>query len=240
MNAASVDPVIEVSGARKNYGGLRPLRLQRLVVQAGERVALSGFDAVSAEILVNLVTGATLPDDGEVRVFGRSTADITSEREWLASLDRFGIVSARAVLLGASTVLQNLAMPFTLSIDPVPDAVAAKAERLADEVGIAPERLGEPLSAAPPDVTIRVHLARAIAVDPALLLLEHPTAMLPAEAVPAFAADLARVAGGRALAAIAMTEDARFADALGGRWLKLQAATGVLVEARRWRRFWRD
>ncbi len=239
MNDAIAVPVVEVSGARKHYGGLRPLRVQHLLVRTGERVALAGFDATSAEILVNLVTGATLPDEGEVRVFGRSTADVRDEREWLARLDRIGIVSARAVLLGASTVLQNLAIPFTLSIDPVPDDIAAKAARLAEEAGIAARRLGEPLSAAPPDVVIRVHLARAIATDPAVLLIEHPTAMLPDDAAPAFAADLVRVAEGRRLAVIAMTEDARFAGALGGRSLKLQAATGALAEIGGWRRWLR-
>lgn len=232
MNAASASPVVEVSGARKTYGGLRPLRLQRLVVRAGERVALSGFDASAAEMLVNLVSGSALPDEGDVRVFGRSTADIASEREWLASLDRIGMVSARAVLLGAATVLQNLAMPFTLSIDPVPEPVAANARRLAGEVRIALSWLDEPVRAAPPDVVIRVHLARAIAMEPALLLVEHPTAIVPAEAAPAFAADLGRLADRRRLAVIAITDDARFAAALGGRSLTLRAATGALVETR--------
>ena len=79
--------VLEIEGLRKNYAGLRPLRLKRLSIAAAERVAVEGFDAAAAEVLVNLVTGATLPDEGVVRTFGRSTADIANGDEWLASLD---------------------------------------------------------------------------------------------------------------------------------------------------------
>src|SRR5215471_5757565 len=124
-------PVLQVSGVRKQYNALRPLRINDLTIDAGDRVALSGLDAGAAEVLVNLVTGASVPDEGEVRVGGRSTAAIADGDEWLASLDRFGIVSPRAVLLDAVTLLQNLAMPLTLQIDPVPPEAAAAASAAA-------------------------------------------------------------------------------------------------------------
>ena len=49
-----------------------------------------GVDGGAAEVLVNLVTGASVADRGVVRVLGRSNADIVDGDEWLASLDRFG------------------------------------------------------------------------------------------------------------------------------------------------------
>ncbi len=133
--------VLEIEGLRKHYAGLRPLRVQQLSVASGERVAVDGFDGPAAELLVNLVTGATLPDEGVVRTFGRSTAEIASGDEWLASLDRFGIVSDRAVLLEASTLAQNLAMPFTLEIDPVAPHTLATVTALAGDCGISVEWL---------------------------------------------------------------------------------------------------
>ena len=54
-------------------------------------------------------------------MFGQRTADIANGDAWLDLLERFGIVSPRGVLLEGSTLLQNLAMPFTLAIDPVSD-----------------------------------------------------------------------------------------------------------------------
>ena len=107
-------PVLEIVDLRKAYAGLRPLRLQRLSIAAAERVAVLGLDAAAAEVLVNLVTGAALPDAGDIRVLGQSTADITDGEAWLGTLDRFGVVSERAVMLEGATLAQNLAMPFTL------------------------------------------------------------------------------------------------------------------------------
>ena len=56
------DPVLELTDVSKDYHGLRPLRISRLTVAPGEQVALLGFDQATAEIFVNLVTGATLPN----------------------------------------------------------------------------------------------------------------------------------------------------------------------------------
>ena len=87
-------PLLHLSGVRKQYNALRPLRLNELTIDAGERVALSGLDAGAAEVLVNLVTGASVPDEGEVRVaraqHGRASPMATSG-------SRRSIVSASSV-----------------------------------------------------------------------------------------------------------------------------------------------
>src|SRR5262249_14368867 len=130
--------VVQVSDLTKGYRGLRPLRIHDLVVVAGESVAIVGLDAASAEVFVNLVTGATLPDAGTIRVFDRPTSAIADGDEWLTSLDRVGIDTERAVLLDQLTVIQNLAMPFTLEIEPPPEEVRERAELMAVEVGLPP------------------------------------------------------------------------------------------------------
>src|SRR6516162_8521097 len=111
-------PVLEIVDLSKDYRGLRPLRMRDLTARAGESIAIIGFDQPSAEVFVGLVTGASLPDSGEVRLFGRSTRSIGDSAEWLSIVDRVGIVSDRAVLLDRFSVTQNLAMPFTLDIEP--------------------------------------------------------------------------------------------------------------------------
>ena len=62
--------VLELNGISKDYRGLRPLRIAELRVAAGEHVAILGLDRAAAEVFVNLATGATLPDAGQVRVLG--------------------------------------------------------------------------------------------------------------------------------------------------------------------------
>lgn len=231
--------VLDMSGVTKGYAGLRPLRIRSLRIVAAERVAIVGLDAAAAEMLVNLVTGATLPETGIIRVLGQSTADVTDGDAWLATLDRFGIVSERAVMLEGATLAQNLAMPFTLEIEPVPAAVRARVEALAEECGISGGRAGwldRPAGEAPPEVRARAHLARGVALEPVLLLLEHPTAAIPEEARDALADDVVRVTDARGLAALAMTQDQPFASRVAHRTLALDGATGELapLRTRRW------
>ena len=225
--------VLELTEVSKAYGGLRPLRVQQLTVGRAEQVAIVGFDQPSAEVFVNLVTGATLPDAGTVSLFGRSTLAIADSADWLAVVDRFGIVSARAVLLDALTVIQNLAMPFTLDIEPPADDIRERAARLAAEVGLAQRAWARPVGDLDAVSRARIRLARALALDPGVLLLEHASAGLGPESARAFAADVRAIAGHREAAVIAITADAAFAGAVAARVLTLEPATGRLAERRR-------
>ncbi|HET7218802.1 MAG TPA: ATP-binding cassette domain-containing protein [Vicinamibacterales bacterium] len=223
--------VLQISGIQKSYQSLRPLRLQQLTIDHGERVALAGLDAGAAEVMVNLVTGASLPDHGEVRVLDRPTSAIVNGDEWLASLDRFGIISPRGVLVEGLTIEQNIAMVFTLEIEPVPRETAVRVAALAADCGIGDVRglTGE----ATPEVRARLHLARAIALSPALLILEHPTAGIPDAARDAYAETLVAVTETRRLAALVMTQDEAFAVRAGHRAFRLEPATGALKPVRR-------
>jgi ABC-type transporter Mla maintaining outer membrane lipid asymmetry ATPase subunit MlaF len=228
---------LELAGVVKDYRGLRPLRVADLVVEPGDRVAVAGLDRAAAEVFVDLVNGALLPDAGVVRVLGRSTADITEGDDWLAWLDAFGILTQRAVLLESSTLAQNLALPLSLDIDPMPADLRATVERLAAEVDLPAERLDRPIGDAPPAVRLRAHLAKALALGPKVLLLEHPTVTLDPADVRPFAETVARVATARALTVVALTEDAGFADVVAARAYKLNGGTGALTSTRGWRRF---
>lgn len=222
------DPVLRIIRLTKNYQGLRPLRIASLALAPGERVSIAGIDAAASELLVSLVTGAAVPDEGEVWTLGRRTADIADADDWLASLDHFGIVSERGVLLEGASLQQNLAMPFTLEIDPIPEDVMTRIAALARECGLSDAALPVPAAELQPESRVRVHLARAVALSPRLLLMEHPTAHVPEIARAAFAGDVARVCDARRLSALVLTNDDRFARAVASRNLTLDGATGEL------------
>jgi ABC-type transporter Mla maintaining outer membrane lipid asymmetry ATPase subunit MlaF len=223
------DPVLELTDVSKDYHGLRPLRISSLTVAAGEQVALLGFDQSTAEVFVNLVTGATLADRGEVRVFGRATADISDSADWLTVVDRFGIVSRRAVLLDSLTVVQNLAMPYTLDVEPPSAEIRARALMLAQETGLAASTLDRPVGELDAAGVFRVRLARAVALDPAVLLFEHPSAEIARDEVAQLAAHCRAVATGRKIATVTVTADAEFAAAAASRVLTLEPASGRLT-----------
>jgi ABC-type polar amino acid transport system ATPase subunit len=227
------EAVLEIADVSKNYHGLRPLRLQQLIVGAGEQIAILGFDQPSAEVFVNLITGVTLPDVGEIRVFGRPTSAIVDSADWLRTVDRFGIVSARAVLLDQLTVIQNLAMPFTLDIEPPPDDVRRQAEELAAEVGLRPTTWTQPVADLDAAAHMRVRIGRALALRPAVLLLEHVSAGLDSGTMAQVGRDLRTIAGRRGASVIAATADAAFARAVAPRVLTLEPATGRLIDQSR-------
>ena len=228
-----MEPILELSAVAKSYGGLRPLRLRALSIAPGSVVGLAGFDQTTAEVFVNLVTGATLPDEGTVRVFGRATSAIADSADWFATVDRFGIVSERVVLLDQFTPLQNIAMSLTLDVDPLPPDVRRQVEGLAREAGLDATGFDRPVADGGVALRHRVRLARALAISPAVLLIEHPIAGLDAHEIGPLAGDITRVAATRGVAVIVLAADTSTASPFAARVLTLNGGTGELTETRR-------
>jgi ABC-type lipoprotein export system ATPase subunit len=223
-------PLLEVRGLVKDYQSLRPLRVRELSVADGEVLSVAGLDGPSAEMFVHLLTGAALPDEGHVALFGRNTREVPDAEEWLQSLDGLGLVSGRAVLLDVLSVLQNIALPLTLDVDPMAPEVVDAVQSLAGEAGIDKAMWQKPLGEVDSETRLRVHVARAVAAQPRLIVAEHPSADLPREAVARVAHDLGGLARARRLALLVLTADPEFQRGLGGRTLGLTPATGELSE----------
>ena len=235
----STAPLIELRGVVKAFGGLRPLRVSELLISAADRLTLRGLDAGAAETFVHLVTGASVPDEGSVKVAGRDTRDIATDTEWLTSLDRFGIVTHRAVLLDGMSVASNLALPITISIDPMPAEIRQRVEQDAAEVGLERAALERPVAELSAEQRLRLHFARAAANRPEFLLLEHPTAQLEDAAAATRTGQALRVLSeARGFGWLSIGEDAAFADAAGATRLTLAPATGLITaEKTGWRKW---
>lgn len=224
------ESIVSIASVKKQYGALRPLRIERLEVLAGEQVAIVGLDQPAAEVFINLLTGAGLPDSGSVTVFGRPTSDIADGADWLSTLDRFGIVSERAVLIDQLSVIQNLAMPFSLDIEPPPPEIRRQAAALAGDAGLAEAVWDRPVGELDATSRMRVRLARALALNPGLLVLEHPSATIRRGDVESLARDVRALVGRHGAAAITLTMDRDFARRAAARTLTLDPATGRLKE----------
>jgi len=102
-----------------------PARTTAWAVRVQAEVTRFGDSRIRERVLLVLPVGRSPPRgailETVVRIAEpREPEGGFDERAWLASLDRFGIISPRAVLLTHSTLAQNLAIPFTLEIEPVP------------------------------------------------------------------------------------------------------------------------
>jgi ABC-type lipoprotein export system ATPase subunit len=228
-----VTPALYLSGIVRDYGALRPLRIERLDVEAGEIVAVLGIDQPASETIVNLITGTTLPDRGEVRVFGLSTAQIRDGEEWMSIVDRFGFVSERAVLLEGLSVAQNLSIPFSLDVEPPSPELRERAVALAKEVGLGSSTWDARVGGLDALSRARVRLGRALALEPSIVLFEHPTAAMPGKSdVQAFGRQLREALERRGAAALILTADRFFAESASGRILTLAPSTGRLATIR--------
>ncbi|HKT79423.1 MAG TPA: ATP-binding cassette domain-containing protein [Vicinamibacterales bacterium] len=231
--------LLDLSGLVRNYHALRPLRVDSLSISAGDHLALVGFDQPAAETLINLITGAFLPDQGQVSVFGQPTSAIADSDQWLAVVDRFGIVSERAVLMDSMTVVQNLAMPFSLEIEPPSDELRLRAATLARAVSIAERDFDRPLGQLDAETRLRVRFARALALEPSVLLIEHPTAALERSRTAGLGRELRELISvrtapdGQPLSSLTLTADQDFAEGFATTVLTWDPVTGRLAAPKR-------
>src|SRR5262245_19661641 len=229
--------LVQLRQVVKDYRSLRPLRVESLDLHDGQTLALCGFDQMTAEILVDLITAAIVPDTGEVTVFGQPTTAIADRQAWLQTLDQFGLLTERAVLVEQFTVEQNLAIPYSLSVEDLSSDLRARVATLAGEIGFASSDLGRQSGVLPPLGRLRLRLGRALAMNPKVLLAEHPNATLAPDDAIRFGADLKRIVNARGMAALVLTADQDFARAAADDVQVLHPATGTLKSSSGWRRW---
>jgi ABC-type lipoprotein export system ATPase subunit len=235
--AGAGEVILQLRDITQDYGGLRPLRVKALDLHAGESLALIGPDQSAAALLVDLITGASLPRAGDVRAFGTPTTEIPDSAAWLRALERFGLYGERSVLIEQLTVEQNLAIPFTMDLDPLDGAIRERVGRLAADAGLASDRLVQPVGGLSALDRALVRLARALALEPRLLLVEHPTATLERSDVATLATQMSRAVTRRRIAALYLTADRDFAEGAGAEIVTLKPATGEVVPSVGWRRW---
>lgn len=234
---ADAAPIVSLRAVVKDYRGLRPLRVQELDLRETGTTALMGLDREAAQVLVELITGSTVPDTGAITAFGRDTRDIPDADAWMAALQQFGLFTDRTVFVEQFTAEQNLAIPLTLAVENLDEATRANLRRLAADVGLSPAELTRPAESFDPLQRARLRLGRTLALNPRLLLLEHPTATLDAAGITAFAETLSAVVLQRRIAALVLTADKAFARGVAKTVLTLQPGTGALASESAWRRW---
>jgi len=171
------EPLLRVERAFKRFGGVLAVDSVSLAVEAGRITALIGPNGAGKTTLFSIISGFLPPTEG--RVFHRG-ADVTGMPPHLVA--RRGIVRTFQIVqpFAGLTVHENIAIGAHLSRRSRTEALAAAAE-VASTVGLG-DVLGRPAASLTVAGRKRLEVARALAAEPELLLLDEVLAGLnPAE-----------------------------------------------------------
>ncbi len=167
------EPLLELHGVSIAFGGLRAVQEVSLTLPEGRLAALIGPNGAGKTTLFALMSGFLRPDAGRVRFDGR---DITGRAPHLNARDGMTRTFQIVQPFAAQTVRENIAVGAHLH-EPRRAAALAAAEAVARRVGLAAQ-LDKPAA----DLTVagrkRLELARALATQPRLLLLDEVLAGL--------------------------------------------------------------
>ncbi len=169
------DGVLDVRGLDKSFGGLHAVKNLSFTVGEREIVGLIGPNGAGKTTVFGLLSGFLRPDAGQVIFRGRSIAGLAPHRVNALGLARtFQIVRPFPHL----TVLTNVTVG-ALGRHAAPVAATERALAVLDEVGLAAKR-DQPAASLTLAERKRLELARALATEPALLLLDEVMAGLNA------------------------------------------------------------
>lgn len=174
LAAEGEDTVIQMVGLTKSFGPHTVLRGVDLDVPRGKITCIIGRSGEGKSVLLKHVLGLLSPDGGDVLVDGESMVHC-SRGERRRRLRRFGMLFQNAALFDSMTAFENVAFPLRESgrrLRPaeLTDLVELKLEQVGLS-GVSQKMPGE-LSGGQRK---RVGLARAIALDPEILLYDEPT-----------------------------------------------------------------
>ena len=168
MTVTSTELLLEAAGVAKTYGAVVALRNASLSVRPGEVHALMGANGAGKSTLVKILTGAVRPDAGTIAVRGKARMAHSP-----ADARKHGIVSVyqEPALIPDLDVRSNLRLTQT-PVEPF--------RHWLHELGIERLDLARPARQVPLATLRVIDLARALAIEPDVLLLDEMTAALPA------------------------------------------------------------
>jgi phospholipid/cholesterol/gamma-HCH transport system ATP-binding protein len=168
---------VAVENLRKTFGSHNVLNGISLSVNRGETLAVLGRSGTGKSVLLRIIIGLETPDSGSVRIHGQDIAGLPLDRMGEIR-KKMGFLFQHAALYDSLSVAGNVAFPLEHHRKDMSAAERRdRVKRLLAEVGMEGD-----LDKMPSDISggmqKRVGLARALALDPELLLLDEPTAGL--------------------------------------------------------------
>ena len=225
----SASPIIEARELEVGYGGEPLLAGVSFAVGAGEVFAIVGVSGSGKTTLVRALLGLLPASGGSLCVAGRELVGASADTR-AAVLGDFGVAFQSGALFDSLTLAENVLVPIRARTTLPPATAATLARVTLATVGLAPaaDLLPAQISGG---MRKRAGIARAMALDPKILVLDEPTSGLD----PRTAADLDRLIAtlnrGLGITVVMVTHDLATTFALAHRCILVDAeARGILAE----------
>ena len=175
--------MLRAASISRAFEGVQALREVTLELRRGEVVGLIGPNGAGKSTLVNVLSGFDFPDRGSVELGGRDVTRWSAHRRGRHGLAR---TFQHSRSFRGLTVRENVEVS-ALGTGVSPRAARRRAAELLDRLHLSDDA-GSPAGSLAHGDERRLGVARALATDPAFVLLDEPAAGLPEAEVPDFAA----------------------------------------------------
>jgi phospholipid/cholesterol/gamma-HCH transport system ATP-binding protein len=174
-----------------------------LTIAQGELLSIVGGSGSGKTVLLRQILGLETPARGSVTVLGRPASELGQ----VGAASRVGMLFQQGALFSAFTVLENIAFPLR-ELQSLPDALVRDIAMVKLQmVGLDPAHAHKMPAELSGGMVKRVALARALVMDPPLLLLDEPTAGLDPDRSDAFCALLRSLHRELGLTVVMVTHD---------------------------------
>jgi phospholipid/cholesterol/gamma-HCH transport system ATP-binding protein len=173
-NAETQPPLVRLEGLDLAFGRHLVLRDIRLSVPRGQTVAVIGESGCGKTVLLKAIIGLLRPSRGAVYFDGRNLAGL-SEKELTWQRIRFGFLFQQAALFDSMTVAENISFPLRQHTRKTRDEIERIVLARIAEVGLPENVLPKKPAELSGGMRKRVGLARALALEPEIILYDEPT-----------------------------------------------------------------
>lgn len=173
MTSTAHDPLIACRQVSMRFGAQRVLHGLDLNIERGQTLVVIGESGCGKTVLLKLIIGLLRPTVGQVTFDGKVLSNLP-ERELIRQRLRFGFLFQGAALFDSLSVYDNVAFGLRAQHRPEAEISEIVRQRL-QEVGLPPSALPKKPAELSGGQKKRVGLARALALDPEVMLYDEPT-----------------------------------------------------------------